>query len=362
MNDTQTNSTSGRSLVGRCFVHPLFDYLAIGGGLSLITTALVLWLSPPGQATSMTMLPWIILLSNSSHFAASTVRLYTKPGTRETLPFVTMALPLLTIMLLTLCMYWAGTVGGTIQMLYLMWSPYHYAAQAYGLGVMYSYRSGCNLSPADKSLYWWIALLPFFYANIDGGLRHLLPQFTPEVLFSDQPQVAAAVRQATSMLGIAAIVLPLLLYLKVWRGRSGPMPLISLLTVITNGLWFVVFDYYQAFVWATVFHGIQYLAIVTIFHAREQCALPGNTHRPAWHVARFYVLSLLLAYGLFNCWPQAYMFAGFGPAESVLMVVAVINIHHFIIDAYIWRLHKGDSNRKVVDAAVAAPEIAQAAI
>ena len=351
MNAATAHSAGNHTLVGRCFVHPVFDYLAIGGGLSLVATAIVLWMFPNDQGSFQEMLPWIILVSNSAHFAASTVRLYTKQGTRRALPFVTMVLPLVTIALLTSCIYWSGTVGGPIQLLYLMWSPYHYAAQAYGLGVMYCHRSGCSLSRTDKRLYWWIALLPFFYANIDGGLRHLFPRFMPEVMFADQPQIAAAFRWAIWALGGASIILPALLYLKVWRSRSGPMPLISLLTVVTNGLWFVVFDYYSAFVWATVFHGVQYLAIVTIFHAREQCALPANRHSPGWHVVKFYLMSLALGYGLFNCWPQAYMLAGFGPAESLLMVVAAINIHHFIVDAYIWRLHKGDSNRTVVDAA-----------
>ena len=44
------------------------------------------------------------------------------------------------------------------------------------------------------------------------------------------------------------------------------------------------------------------------------------------------------------------MLAGFGPAESVLLVVAVINIHHFIVDAYIWKLTPGGTNRRVLQA------------
>jgi hypothetical protein len=29
-------------------------------------------------------------------------------------------------------------------------------------------------------------------------------------------------------------------------------------------------------------------------------------------------------------------------------MAAIINIHHFIVDAYIWRLGRGDSNRTIV--------------
>ena len=53
---------------------------------------------------------------------------------------------------------------------------------------------------------------------------------------------------------------------------------------------------------------------------------------------------------LFNCLPLAYVFAGFGRVEATLLVVAAINLHHFIVDAFIWRLKRGDANRRVVDA------------
>ena len=36
--------------------------------------------------------------------------------------------------------------------------------------------------------------------------------------------------------------------------------------------------------------------------------------------------------------------------ESIALVVAAINIHHFIVDAYIWRLKSGDGNRQIVEA------------
>ena len=71
---------------------------------------------------------------------------------------------------------------------------------------------------------------------------------------------------------------------------------------------------------------------------------------PLYHTVWFYSACILLGYGLFNCWPRAYMLAGFGPAESVLLVVAVINIHHFIVDAYIWKLRPGGTNRRVLQA------------
>jgi hypothetical protein len=60
-----------------------------------------------------------------------------------------------------------------------------------------------------------------------------------------------------------------------------------------------------------------------------------------------------LAWALFSVWPYAYVLLGFGLAESVLLTVATINVHRFIVDAYIWRL-RGDSNYQVVARAPAA--------
>jgi hypothetical protein len=94
-----TNSLSG-ALVGRSFVHPLFDYLLIGGGLSLIVTAVVLARPERGTLVDPSVIPYLALLSNSAHFAASTVRLYTKPGTYQALPFLTTASPLVVLVLL----------------------------------------------------------------------------------------------------------------------------------------------------------------------------------------------------------------------------------------------------------------------
>ena len=155
-----TSRSSG--FVGRFFVHPIFDYLLIGGGLSLIVIPAVYLFVGPRVMLDFGMLPWFILCSNSAHFAASTVRLYTKPGARDALPFLTMVVPALTLGVLTLCIFEADVIGRYVQLIYLSWSPYHYAAQAYGLAVMYCVRSGCDLTQNQKRFLWWIAILPFF--------------------------------------------------------------------------------------------------------------------------------------------------------------------------------------------------------
>lgn len=349
MAKSKSNKHSNFSpLLGRCFVHPMFDYLLIGGGLSLLVIPIARAGMGDRAMMSYSMLPWFILCSNSAHFAASTVRLYTKPGTRSALPFLTMAFPIVSIAVLTLCMVFAELAGPYLQALYLSWSPFHYAAQAYGIAVMYCYRSGCTLTPQNKRLLWWIAVIPFIRVLLQSTDKHFLWWFMPDAAAIADAPWSMSFGLVATVLGGLAIVLPWYLYMRVWRTQRQPMPLISLLAVVTNGIWFVVFSHYDAYIWATVFHGLQYLAIATVFHIKDQMARPDNARRPLYHAIWFYAVSLLLGYGLFNCWPQAYMLFGFGPAESVLLVIAVVNIHHFVVDAYIWKLKPGDSNRQVV--------------
>ena len=342
------------SLLGQSFVHPIFDYMLIGGGLSLVVGACVL--PNPGAALtfSAASLPYIILLSNSAHFAASTVRLYTKPGAFHSLPFVTMALPLVSLVLLTTCMRFAGTLGPHLTSLYLTWSPYHYAAQAYGLAVMYCYRSGCLLSAGDKKLLWWMSMLPFFYV-FSTGSNVGLHWIDMAGWLDDRPSIDAFLKTFQFGLPLVGIVGIVYLWRNVSRHQGRPMPLISVLLLITNAVWWFILRPGNAFVWATIFHGIQYLAIVVFFHVKDQMGRPNQRHSATYHVLWFYGACVVLGYALFNCFPQACVLAGFGPVESVLLVVAAINIHHFFVDAYIWRLKKTDANRTIVDTGATAP-------
>lgn len=336
--------------VGRPFVHPAFDLLVIGGGLSLVFTA---WLSLRSGGDLPAVLAanlWgVILLSNSAHFAASTVRLYMKRGALRDLRFLTMGLPLVTMAVLVVCLAFPELAGRHLMSLYFTWSPYHYAAQTYGLAVMYCYRSGFEPEPREKSWLRLCCLVPFVHAVLNARGAGL-EWFVPEAML-EAKAVASARALLVVALGALSFLAPLALFARHQRG-PGRMPLISLLLMVTNAAWWVTLNYLDAFVWATVFHGIQYLAIVTIFQVKED--MRDAPARPWWaYAGRFYLMCLALGYFLFQAWPHAFVLAGFGYAQSLLLVVATINVHHFIVDAFIWRLRK-DPNYAVVKAAAPA--------
>ena len=338
--------------LGRTFLHPAFDYLVIGGGLSLLFTAFLSASGAPrGLSLAAASLPAFLFFSTLAHFAASTVRLYTMPKAFEAHRFLTMSFPLVSLAVMTLAIARPEGLGANLQALYLTWSPYHYAAQAYGLAVMYCYRSRCELTDAEKWLLRATCLLPFLFAFLEESGAGL-EWFVSPATFRGHPWLSVARDDVRLALGLLTLVTPLVLFaLLARRGRA--MPLISLLIVAANGVWWVALRYMDAFVWATVFHGLQYLAITLVFHVRERLGEPGNRHGWLRHSLHFYALCLLLGYGLFQLLPFAYQAAGFGWAESVLLVVAAINVHHFIVDGYIWRLRRTPNYAVVTGAASA---------
>lgn len=338
-----------RSLDARPLVNGPVDYLLIGGLLSMVTTAVVL-LVPGGVTwTHATDLAWLTLLANSAHFASSTVRLYAKPGARETWPWLTQLFPLAAFGALAACLALADVLGPHLQALYLTWSPFHYAAQAYGLAVVYGLRAGLALPPLEKRLLWWTCMLPFFATFVAGdttGLGWLVPSAWLDAL----PHSASVRLGLVRGLGVAAFAAPVLVAVLAWRRGGAPLPLLSLMPIVSNALWFVLLGPRDAFVWATIFHGLQYLAIVTLFHVKDQLARPDNVHGAAWHATRFYGASLALGYALFNLVPLGFVSAGFGMVESLLLTTAAINLHHFVVDAFIWRFRPADSNRRIAEA------------
>jgi hypothetical protein len=86
---------------------------------------------------------------------------------------------------------------------------------------------------------------------------------------------------------------------------------------------------------------------------RDQTDRPDNRRGPVYHSLWFYGACLALGYLVFNAWPYVYVLAGFPWSESVLIVAAIINLHHFAVDRYIWRLRRGPNYRIVVGAPAA---------
>lgn len=334
------------AVLGNAFFSPLTDALFICGGFSL---PLLLWVSlaPRVEDGDVSARLALFAFANFAHFAASTVRLYTKPGTVSSHPFVAWGLPVVFLAAVTAALCWPDGVGRNLTALYLSWSPYHYAAQAYGLALIYCHRSSIMLSTGEKRALWWICMLPFIRVMVNlednsitqtmgvWGLGWLLPD-----TLRHSEALSQTLKAAVAMLAPAALAAPLVF--AVWRRTR--LPALALLLVYFNALWLTAFSHLDAATLVSVGHSIQYLCIVTYAHTSE-CARRARPHErsPAYQAVSFYALSVVAGFFLFIVLPPTLgVMAGLVGVTVdfphwALMVAVAINLHHFIVDGYIWR-------------------------
>ena len=320
-------------IIGRCFLNPWLDYSLIGAALSLPFLFWVI-LDPSMTPTDLRTKTLVYLFLNYTHFASSTIRLYTKPGEIPHRRLVSYGLPVVAILVTTLCIAFPKVLGDHLWALFFSWSPYHYAMQAYGLALMYCYRSGVFMDKTEKWMFWGIAMLPFVRALLvsdAGGLTWIQDTFG----ISHVPYV----NEAAHVLAILIFALPIIVFFRL-RDKGKTLPLIAWVLLFVNGIWWVTVSYGTAWIWATIFHSIQYIVIVVIFHVNDQMKNSENKKTPVYHACWFYTASFLLGYLLFQVWPFMYMPFGFEMEAAVLMTVATINLHHFIVDGFIWRSAK----------------------
>ena len=338
--------TEQTSVIGRAFISPVFDLLVIGGVLSVVVGgALITLRGFTGERISEDITVALMLAVTSAHFAASTVRLYSKPGSFQNLPIMTMVFPALSFVVVGIALMAPDLVGRNLYLLYLSWSPYHYAAQSFGLSSMYAARSGVPLAGGERRLLWWTCMLPFAFSFLSGQRSGLGWLLTP-AFFADHLWLIELRNGVSFVLAAAIFIVPIILFVWVRRRTGRMLPLIVLSLLFSNGVWWVAFQYYQAFFWATVFHGLQYLAIVLVFHLRDHPPARTGKTAWAWPALKFYGACLVLGYLLFDVWPYFFTWFGFAFTESVLICLAVINIHHFVVDRGIWQIRKDPGNRQ----------------
>jgi hypothetical protein len=342
-----TDASPVRPLVGRTFVNPLVDYVFIGGGITIPIFA-ALYFYPTLRPLSDEIPYGVFLAINGAHFAASTVRLYTKPGARREFPLVSWVLPIVCFAIVGVGLYWPR-VGGHIKALYFTWSPFHYAAQTYGLATMYAMRSGARLDARDKRQIWWVCMLPFVYAFFTANVGGLF-WFVSRTKLLSMPLTAGLYASIVWLLTGSLFLLPVSLFWQLHRRRGKSVPLISLLLQVTNGWWWIGSDYLNAWFWTSVFHSIQYLIIVTVRHVDDRVThVPSSVRfrHQLLHGTAFYGFSLFVGYLLFLVAPAAYAVFGFNGLQAYAMMTMVINIHHFIVDGFIWRTRHQASQANV---------------
>jgi tetratricopeptide (TPR) repeat protein len=376
--------STAAAVQARWLFGPVSDLLFGCGVLYLaVFLAFAVGGAPLREAQPSWLFAFVVLALSVPHYGATLVRAYEKRADRHAYALFTVGATILVVLAFLAGTRWA-IVGSILFTLYLTWSPWHYTGQNYGISLMFLRRQGIDVDPQLKR---WIhasfvlsfALAAFIMHGAKGA-----DAAVPGAYLSAQAQVAmfrslgipAAVTAwavpALTVAYVAAVVASGAALLRRAPART-LLPFGTLL--LSQALWFPLpflaqyrgsggpfdplnpqFAIFYA-LWIALAHATQYLWI-TAYYARTGAGdgtLRFYAKALAAGSAAFLVPWLLVAPGSLGRVAQADgLLAPAG--ASALVLLAVVNLHHFILDGAIWKLRHHRVARVLIRAASAPSE------
>jgi Flp pilus assembly protein TadD len=316
-------------------VSPAVDLLVGCGGWTLPLAAVVFGASRGGLDVAPVFYA-LALVCNYPHYAATIARAYGSAEARIRHRLWTLHVTALLAVLAALA-GWVPWLARALVTVYLTWSPWHYTGQNFGIALLLARRAGISVTQRERTI-----LRAAFVASFVSWLlwMHGTPPANADVLSLGIPAalaLPARVGASVAFAVLAAIAAVRLAGRAGLRTSAGPLVLLG-----TQALWFVVptlpgvapagrFEpaYFSAGVLA-VAHCAQYLWITGWTARRED---------PAWSPARWAALVIVVGAALFI--PVPWIASRLLPLEltrCLVIVAAVVNVHHFVLDGVIWRL------------------------
>ncbi len=245
---------------------------------------------------------------------------------------------------------------------YVLWSPWHYTGQNFGLLMMFLRRAGIDVSPVERRRLHvaFVASYVLLMAAFNNG-----PSHDPLVLSLALPNAVAQTIEIGA--GLVFLGAGSWAFLSLARRAPSGALLPPLTLYSTQALWFVL---PIALSWISslsapqtryssgmiaVMHSAQYLWITRYFASRDAAAEPAA--RP-WS-ARVYWATLVIG-GIALFLPVPWL-ASYGWhsdfTASAFIVASIVNIHHFMIDGVVWKLRNPRVGQVLVESSAPAPDL-----
>lgn len=333
------------SVVKPAFVSPVIDALFIGGASILIYVLVRLLTS--GERTDRvialgTTLVWFV---NWPHFAATTERLYSKRTNIAQYPMTSLLSPLLVLTGVIASALSPEGIAPWFCKVFLLWSPYHFTGQTFGVSQLYAKRTGRPFSTIGR----WVCLVflygtflhPLAYTDSFADGTYYYGVHVPSL---GVPVWLVYLTEALLWGGGFALV-ALILVEKLVEKKD--IPWVALTPVFAQFIWFVPgggWPSYSEFV--PLFHSLQYLMIAWAFQlhgrfgeSRERAAAPITIKSIFTQSARWYVIVFvgggLLFFGIPNLVSSV---TKLDIDFSTAIIITGVQLHHFFVDGVIWKL------------------------
>jgi hypothetical protein len=328
-------------------VHPVIDLLFCCGGAVWIAAWLYTWamqdFNPSVvQFYSLQMVLLSQLLSNP-HTSATWVRIYGDRNEYSRFRFYALwlALGLLGVGALSM---WVPGGPASLLYLYLLWVVPHYTSQVYGIAMLYCARWDYRFSTWERYVFKYAMLFTALYSIVrkltwkSYAASHFLGLQMP--FWGPLPEW-----MATISFGLWAGTGLLFLFVvadKFYReGQLLPLPVI--LIVASCVVFILGTSPMMGAIWLFVpafFHGSQYLMVSGVFHfGRKRLeGAPDSAKLFSWEGFKYWGLLAIIGNFIYVGFPRAVSELGFDFVAAAAASFAIVNFHHFLTDAAIWKL------------------------
>ena len=300
----------------------------------------------------------ITLALGAPHYGATLLRVYADRSERHRYSLVAIHASALLLVVYVAGLHWP-LLGSVLITLYFTISPWHYSGQNFGVAMLFLRRAQVAVDPvarrALQASFVSSFLLVFLALHqaaggtqqAGGGVQGTIYELT----------TLGIPRQVASWLGVGVCVAYLAcLAIFAWRTRAAGIRKLGagLCVVLSQALWFslpmaaLLFRWplpidplapesrAYSFMWIASAHFVQYLWITSYFAVGQAgpLKLGGFYGRALLAGATLWFLPLIVfAPGYMGSLPF-----GMGLA---LLTTAVVNLHHFALDAVVWKLREG---------------------
>ncbi len=213
----------------------------------------------------------------------------------------------------------------------MLWSPYHFSAQTFGLTLVYARRAELPVTPLTRR-----ALAVFFVSSflvqyaqseISLGTAFMYAISYPQLNLPKWTPLACRIVMYAALAVLAA---------QCWRAKR--LPWIVALPVCTQYLWFVHGSHDISFqILLPFFHGLQYLLIAWSLEMQRGA-------RPWPASFRWFGVNFALGALLFFALPRLFVRGGWPLEFSTLIILAALSVHHYFVDGVIWKLQRAEKS------------------
>jgi hypothetical protein len=233
---------------------------------------------------------------------------------------------------------------GWIVRLYLTWSPFHYAKQHFGIASMYAARAGAPLVDREKKLLVTAFVAAAGFTILALNASTLNPSLSVGETLRLPALLPASVYPLALVSAFVSLVAAGLAYVA-FRKRTGQAwtPMVTLLLTV-NVAWLVLPNLWvpggAPGPWVGGGVALWLPFAIPFFHCAQYLTVAAHRSRQTGPVRPIVLLVALMLFGyaIFELHAKAVEHvAHVTEARALLLVTALVNVHHFWLDGIVWR-------------------------